>query len=166
MAELPDCLMLDNTAMNAIQNSNPRLSVVKNTGLKIHLVPHIYYEFTDISDAPDSIRNDISEQIKLVEDVASPEIDDPETIGGFDVDFDMGFNGRTGEIYDELVESHPCISEVDRPEAIAAEAAINRDIVFVTEDTGAQEKMRVCGYQEYLMTQDKFISLIDRRVES
>ena len=100
----------------------------------------------------------IIDNICLVDDLADPIVTGVETSGYGEI-YGRNYAGSTGEIYDELIEPHPNIREVHREDAIGAEAAINREILFVTEDRGLQEKMAECGYSEYLLTIDTFRKL-------
>lgn len=153
--------MLDNDVLNHLQANEEHLSAVEESDIKIYVSVFQYNEFTEGLDAlSEELKEKISSQIDEVLEKSDLETTGIET-SGYGEAYGFNYGGSTGDIYKELTQPHPTIGEVDRPDAVGAEAAINRDMPFVTGDTALQDKMRDCDYDENLLTLDSFLNLIE-----
>lgn len=160
MTEIPDQVMLDADAHNYLKENEDHLITVVETGIELHLSVIQANEIkAGLDDLPEKKKKGVLDEIYLVENLADPIVTGVET-SGFGEVFGHNFGGSTGEIYEELIAPHENIGKVHRPDAIGAEAAINRGLLFVTGDRSLQEKMKECGYHEYLLPLEKFYELI------
>lgn len=161
MVEMPDRLMLDNDALNDLQDNNHRLSAVSEADIDIYVSIFQYNEFKQGLDNLSADRKEIiMSQIDQVFEKSELETTGIET-SGYGEAYGYNYGGSTGEIYKELTKPDPNIGEVHRPDAVGAEAAINRDMWFVTGDGALQDKMEDCGYDEYLISLEEFRKLLD-----
>lgn len=156
MAEIPERVMLDNDALNCLQEDDDLLSVVTATDIELYVSVFQYNEFTNhLDDLPPEKRNTVPEQIDRVLEKSDLETTTVET-SGYGEAYGYNYTGSTGEIYEELTQTHTNIGKVQRKDAVGAEAAINRKMPFVTKDGALKEKMREYGYQEYVFPLDDF----------
>ena len=161
MTELPEHVMIDANVHSYLKENENFLITVVERGVELHLSAYQSNEIRrGLDNHPEKEREEILNKIQRVENLADPVTTSVDT-SGFGEVFGYNFGGSTGEIYQELIEPHPNIREVDRPDAIGAEAAINRDMLFVTDDKGLQDKMKECDYEDYLLTLDDFLDLFN-----
>ena len=164
MNELPDRVMFDNDALNQLQRNDELRYLVSKSTIESYTSAFQYNEFVltvEDGDLPPDREEKILEAIDRVIDETDLETTGIET-SGYDEAYGYNYGGSTGDIYKQLTEDHPNIGKVHRPDAVGAEAAINRDMPFVTRDNSLQDMMRYCGYEDYLLPLDKFQDLIDR----
>ena len=156
MSNIPSRIMLDANAHNLLKQNESLLRRIAEIDTKLHLSAYQANEIRDgLDECSEELRSQIEQQIELVKDLADPIVTGVNTSGHGEL-YGYNYGGSTGKIYKELIAPDPNIRNVDRPDAIGAEAAIIRDMVFVTDDRGLQEKMIQEGYEEYLLTLDEF----------
>jgi len=162
MTEVPDQVMLDTNAHALLKEHENLLKSVVEADIELYLSAYQANEVEDgLEDCSEEKRKEIEAKIQRVDDLAGPIMTTKVEPPKFDLTFPINFGASTGEIYDDLVEPHPNIGKVERLDAIGAEAAINRDMPFVTNDGPLQDKMREHDYDEYLLTLDDFREMLE-----
>lgn len=75
---------------------------------------------------------------------------------GYGEPYGYVYGGGTGNIYEEMIQSDDNIGDIERADAQGVEAAINREIPFVTEESAIKDRMREYGYEDYLISWEEF----------
>lgn len=155
MTGIPERAMLDADAHSYLSNDIDLLTSVVDAGVELYLSAFQEMEIRKgLAGISEERKTEILQKIQRVEDIASPRTTNVDTSGYGEV-YGYNYRGSTGEIYEELMQPHPNIGKVHRPDAIGAEAAINREMYFITGDKALQKKLNECGFQEYLLTLDE-----------
>lgn len=151
-----DKLMLDNDALNFLQDNEEALEYARESNFDFYYSAFQYQEFR--SDW-ETLSQPIKDEIILVEKSINPETTGIETSGYGEV-YGYNYSGSTGEIFEELIQEDDNLPGVERADMVGAEAAINRDMRFVTNEDGIKKRMRTFGYEENLLSWDDFLKLI------
>lgn len=149
-------LMLDNNVLNFLQKDDRAKDAAESANFDYVVTITQDNEFYQEEHEPPEEQ---LQRIKITQDDIIGEVIEPDTIGYGDA-YGYSYGGITGDLVEKLVEPHDTIGEVERKDAIGAEAAVTLGIRFVTRDRGLQEKMRYNGLEPYLMTLTEFKKLI------
>lgn len=156
MTEIPTSIMLDNDALNDLQDNTKRLLALSNSEIQVKVTVKQWSEFRDgVDKLPEERRDLILRQRDLVEKQADPEWSGVDTTI-YGESYGSNYGGVADKICQELLKDQPNIEIVHYPDAVGAEAAINRGLPFVTGDKALEKKMRACNYEEHLLPLENF----------